>query len=140
MTMEAALIRDYTGIGRQRLNDSLEVTGALTPEIFSYRVAALPQHLMLVCRATAVEAFQRTGTFWDADWDENDVFLRELRDACSAPMRTLGPVWDFGSLADDRYSRLRIHPLTKEGLAPCFRTGEGRNQGDSFAGEGFQAT
>ena len=82
-------MRDYTGIGQQRLNDSLEVTGALTPEVFSYRVATLPQHLLLVCRAAAVVAFRRAGEFGDADWDESDAFLREPRDASSPLTRTL---------------------------------------------------
>ena len=49
-------------------------------------------------------------------------------------------MWDFGQWADQVYSQLRIHPLTREGLAPHFATGQGRNQGDSFASEGFQAT
>ena len=29
--------------------------------------------------------------------------------------------------------------MTDEGLAPCYSPGEGREQGDSFAGEGFEA-
>ena len=60
-TMESAIIRDYMGIGRAKLNDLLEVTGALTPEVFSHRVAALPQFLSLTCWAAAVVAFRRTG-------------------------------------------------------------------------------
>ena len=140
VTMESAIIRDWTGIGRGRLNESLEVAAAYTPDVFSYRTAILPQFLTLVCRAGAVAAFQSAGEFWDGDWDESDAFLREPRDACAPLMAALPDVWNFGAWADQVYSHLRIHPVTSEGLAPPFRTGEGRNQGDSFAGEGFQAT
>ena len=99
-----------------------------------------PIFLTLACRVGAVAAFRSTGEFWNGDWDESDAFLREPSDACSRLMVVLPEVWDFGAWADRVCSRLRIHPVTSEGLAPPFRTGGGRNQGDSFAGEGFQAT
>ena len=140
VTMESAIVRDWTGIGRGPLNEPLEVAAACTPDVFSYRTAILPLFLMLVCRAGAAAAFQSTGEFWDGVWDESDAFLREPRDVCSPLVAVLPDVWNFGVWADRVYSRLRIHPVTGEGLAPPFHTGEGRNQGDSFAGEGFQAT
>ena len=140
VTMESAIIRDWTGIGRGRLNESLEVTATHSPDVYSYRTPVLPQCLSLVCRAGAVAAFQSTGELWDGDWDESDAFLREPRTACSPLMQTLPDVWDFGEWADRVYSRLRIHPVTSQGPAPPFCTREGRNQGDSFVGEGFQAT
>ena len=140
VTMESAIVRDWTGIGRGGLTESLEVTAAYSPDVYSYRTAVLPQFLLLICRAGAVAAFQSRGEFWDGDWDESDTFLMEPRSACSPLMQTLPDVWDFGGWADRVYSRLRIHPVTSEGLAPPFLTGEGRNPGDSFAGEGFQAT
>ena len=67
VTMESAIIRDWTGIGRGRLNESLEVTAAYSPDVYSYRTAVLPQFLSLVCRAGAVEAFHSTGEFWAGD-------------------------------------------------------------------------
>ena len=54
VTMESTIVRDWTRIGRGRLNESPE---AYTPDVYSYRTTVLPQFLSLVCRAGAVAAF-----------------------------------------------------------------------------------
>ena len=61
VTMESATLRDWTGMGHSRLNESLEVSAAYSPDVFPYRTAVLPQYLSLVCRAGAVAAFQSAG-------------------------------------------------------------------------------
>ena len=95
--------------------------------------------MVLSTRASVLRALELSGVCADAEWDESDAYLRNQREDDEELLRLLPGVWNFGSWCDAFYSRQRIQPVTDEGLAPSYSPGEGREQGDSFAGEGFQA-
>ena len=139
VAVESDLMRSYSGVGRTRLNYTLELSGALTPDLFAYRTAVSATMMVLTTRASVLRALEVSGVCADAEWDESDAYLRNQREDDEELLRLLPGVWNFGSWCDAFYSRQRIHPVTDEGLAPSYSPGEGREQGDCFAGEGFQA-
>ena len=63
VTMESTIVRNWTGTGRGRLKESLEVAETNTPDVFNYRTAILPRFLTLVCRAGALAALHSAGEF-----------------------------------------------------------------------------
>ena len=139
VAVESDLMRSYSGVGRTRLNYTLELSGVLTPDLFAYRTAVSATMMVLTTRASVLRAMELSGACADAEWDESDAYLRNQREDDEELLRLLPGVWNFGTWCDAFYSRQRIHPVTDEGLAPYYSHGEGREQGDSFAGEGFQA-
>ena len=139
VAVESDLMRSYSGVGRTRLNYTLELSGALTPDLYAYRSAVSATMMVLTTRASVLRAMELSGVCADAEWDESDAYLRNQREDDEELLHLLPGVWNFGTWCDAFYSRQRIHPVTDEGLAPCYSPGEGREQGDSFAGEGFQA-
>ena len=139
VALESDLMRSYSGVGHTRLNYTLELSGALTLDLFAYRIAISATMMVLTTRASVLRAMELSGVCADAEWDESDAYLRNQREDDEDLLRLLPGVWNFGTWCDAFYSRQRIHPVTDEGLAPCYSPGEGREQGDSFAREGFQA-
>ena len=56
----------------------------------------------------------------------------------SALSQVFPDVWDPGEWCQQYFDRLKVRPLTSDGLAPPFFTGEGFNQGDDYNGDGYQ--
>ena len=139
VALEPVLARKESGCAQHRLAETMEMSGHLTPEYFSYRSGHSPAFMALACRGAAEGTLRRTGSVAIGDHDESDAFLRVQREDSAALMGLLPGVWNWGAWAADFYSRLRIRPSTLEGFAPPYVSGEGHNQGDGFAGEGFQA-
>ena len=139
VAVESDVMRSYSGFGRTRLNYTLELFGALTPDLFAYRTAVSATMMVLTTRASVLRAMELSGACADAEWNESDAYLRNQREDDEELLRLLPGVWNFGTWCDAFYSRQQIHPVTDKELAPHYSPGEGREQGDSFAGDGFQA-
>ena len=93
--------------------------------------------MALSLRASLAVHLAHSDTMWLLDWDESDAFLRVCRSTLPDILEGTS-CWNFSEWSKHYYSRLRIWPVTPEGLAPPFNTSEGFNQDDSASGAAFQ--
>ena len=127
------------GITADRLVATLEISGAYTPVVFSYRTDHIASFMVLAGRAAVYSSLQEHGSCALCDWDESDAYMRVVREATHQLLRCLPHVWDYCDWARRYYGRLVIRVITREGFAAPFSTGEGGNQGDTFAALHYQA-
>ena len=139
MDVESAASGTLSGIASDRLAANLEVSGAYTPVVFSYRTGLSSSFMVLVGRAAAYSSLLEHGSCAICDWDESDAYLRVVREFTHHLLRCLPGVWDYSRWARSFYGPLVIQVITREGFAPPFSMGEGGNQGDAFAALHYQA-
>ena len=89
VAVESDLMRSYSGVGRTRLNHTLELYGALTPDQFAYRTAVSATMMVVTSRAAVVRALELTGVCVDAEWDESYAYLRNQREDDEKLLRLL---------------------------------------------------
>ena len=135
----SGIISSESRLANQSIASTSELAGSWMGEIFSYRAEIQPQFLALTLRAAVAKTVDQFGAAWLIDWDESDAFLRVDRGTLPTLLERQAPAWDFSSWARDYYVRLRIRPVSGEGLCPADVTGEGFNQGDPSSGSFFQS-
>ena len=136
--VESATSGTLSGIAADRLAANLEISGAYTPVVFSYRTGHSATFMVLAGRAAVWRSLQEHLSCALCDSDKSDVYLRVVREATHRLLRCLPHVWDYSGWGRRYYSRLVIRVITREGFAAPFSTGEGGNQGDAFAALYYQ--
>ena len=82
--MASPIPRGESNRAKSLQQDTMEVTGAYTPEVFAYRAEISGLFMALVTRAAITASLQDYGVAELADWDESDAFFRNQRDQVSA--------------------------------------------------------
>ena len=83
--------------------------------------------MALAFRAAVASSLQQLQAEAFTDWDSSDAFLCQQREDATTLHALLDIPWDLGPGAVKYYGRLRIHPLTEDGLTEPYVTGEGWN-------------
>ena len=105
VAVESDLMRSYSGVGRTRLNNTLELSAALTPDLFAYRTAISATMMVLTTGASVLRAMELSGVCADAEWDESDAYLRNQQEDDEELLRLLPGLCNFGTRCDAFYSR-----------------------------------
>ena len=121
------------------INETAELARAYTPAMMAYRAEMGCHHLVLAARASATLSLTRYGQCAGGKWDKSDAFFRIQRRDTDHLLEHAPGIHKFAAWSQEFDGRHRILPLTSGGFAGPVETGEGHNQGDPAAGEGFQA-
>ena len=125
--VESAASGTLIGIASDRLAANLEVSGAYTPVVFSYRTGQSSAFMVLVGRAAVYTSLLEHGSCAICNWDESDAYLRVVRAFTHRLLGCLPHVWNYSQWAHNFYSCLVIRVITREGFAPALLHGRGRH-------------
>ena len=93
--VESATSGTLSGIAADRLAANLEISGAYTPVVFSYRTGHSATFMVPAGRAAVYSNLQEHGSCALGDLDESDAYLRVVREATHQLLRCLPHVWDY---------------------------------------------
>ena len=127
------------GSAQLKLTSSQEISQFLPPSTYAYRKGFSPSMPVFAARVAVMISLDLHQSVAIGDFDCSDAFFRVARGELSALLDAMPDTWNFGRWAAAFFRQVQVVPVTADGLAPPYTTGEGFNQGMNFSAVGFQS-
>ena len=115
------------GSAQLKLTSSQEISQFLPPSTYAYKKGFSPSMPVFAAMVAVMISLDLHQSVAIGDFDCSDAFFRVPRGELSALLDVMPDTWNFGSWAAAFFRQVQVVPVTTDGLAPPYTTGEGFN-------------